>query len=283
MKLQDFTGQKVGRLTIIERAEDSVSPKGVRIMWRCKCECGKECIKSSNFLRSSPNPSCGCYTSEATSKRTLEDLTGQRFGRLTVIKRVPYKGLTRWLCRCDCGNEIEAFGNNLKRGHTISCGCYRDESRIKVKTTHGYANTRIYGVWGKMKGRCYRKTSPDYPRYGGRGITMCDEWRDNPVAFIEWAYANGYREDAKYGECTIDRIDVEKGYSPENCRIVNEKVQANNRRSNRIVEHNGESKTMAQWSDIYGLEPMTVRYYLVDKGMTLQQILDQGLAKRKTA
>lgn len=276
MKIQDFTGQKIGRLTVLERVGSSCPPK-----WRCVCECGKECVKSSTFLRSSEVPSCGCYTSEVTSKSRLDDITGKRYGRLTVIKRVPSNGLTKWLCRCDCGNEIEALGNNLKRGHTISCGCYRDESRVKVKTIHGYTHTRAYGVWSKIKGRCYQKNNPSYPRYGGRGIGMCDEWRDNPEAFIKWAYENGYRDDAKYGECTVDRIDNNKGYSPDNCRIANEKTQANNRRTNRYIEHNGESKTMAQWSDIYDLNPMTVRYYHVDRGMTLQEILDKGLAKNK--
>lgn len=282
MKLQDFTGQKVGRLSVIERVECGRTPSNTpRIKWRCKCECGNECIKSSTFLRTSPNPSCGCYAREETSKRTLEDMVGKRFGRLVVVKRVPSKNLTKWLCRCDCGNEIEAFGNNLKRGHTISCGCYREDIRPTLAYRHGLKHTRAYRVWEKIKGRCCCPTNPNYQRYGGRGITLCKEWRDDPKKFIEWAYANGYREDAEYGECTVDRIDNNKGYSPENCRIVNEKVQANNRRSNRYIEHNGERKTMAQWSDIYNLNPMTVRYYHVDRGMTLQEILDKGLAKNK--
>ena len=129
-----------------------------------------------------------------------------------------------------------------------------------------------------MKGRCSQRNNPDFKRYGSRGISVCDEWRDNPVAFIEWAYANGYREDAEYGECTVDRIDVNKGYSPENCRIVSEKVQANNRRTNRWIEHNGEEKTMAQWADDLHMKPTKLRYYLVDKGMTIQEIIDKGIA-----
>ena len=278
MRFVDLTGQKFGMLTVIGRAEDRVSPNGTkRVMWRCKCDCGNECERSSPNLKVKGGTSCGCRKSRLTGERTLEDLTGKRFGRLTVIKRVPSKNLTKWLCRCDCGKEIEALGNNLKRGHTTSCGCYREEKRPTLAYKHGLKHTRAYMIWEKMKGRCLCETNPSYPRYGGRGITICDEWRDNPVAFIEWAYANGYREDAEYGECTVDRIDVDKGYSPDNCRIVDEKVQANNRRTNRWIEHGGERKTMAQWADVLGINPMKLRYYLIDKGMTIQEIIDKGI------
>lgn len=284
MRLHDLTGQKFGMLTVLGRAENSITPNGTkRVMWRCKCDCGNECVRSSPNLKKRDGTSCGCRRAEIISNLRLEDLTGQRFGRLTVIERAPSNTQTRWKCRCDCGNEVSVLANNLKRGHTISCGCYREESRVKVKTTHGYTHTRIYGVWGKIKGRCYQKNNPSYPRYGGRGITMCDEWRDHPESFIKWAYENGYDENAEYGECTVDRIDNNKGYSPENCRIVDMKTQSNNRRSNLWIEHNGESKTLSQWADTFGTDPMRLRYYLVDRGMTIQEALDKGIVTQKAS
>lgn len=174
---------------------------------------------------------------------TLIDLTGRRFGNLVVLCRAENllcKGriTTRWLCRCDCGNEKIISGKHLKSGAVISCGCVGKIHSAESKIKHGKARSRIYSVWCNMKNRCYNPNVRSYKTYGARGITVCDEWKSSFTAFYKWALKSGYDETAGYGECSLDRIDNDKGYFPENCRWVSFKVQANNRRQgNRYVRN----------------------------------------------
>lgn len=174
----------------------------------------------------------------------LMDITGQRFGRLVVIKRNGYRaGRTAWLCKCDCGKYVTATQNCLSRGRTKSCGCLNDElrakraykagqGRAKQLTKHGYCKERLYAIWKTMRGRCLTKSNQDYADYGGRGIKICSEW-DDYIVFREWALANGYDPNAPFGITTIDRIDVNGDYCPSNCRFVDLKQQAQNRRPRR--------------------------------------------------
>ena len=157
----------------------------------------------------------------------LIDLTGQQFGRLVVIQRAKaINKRTKWLCRCECGNEVVVESYNLKTGHTQSCGCLQREATSSANKTHHCTHTRLYRIWNNMKNRCYRKSYHAFHHYGGRGIKVCDEWRDDFQAFYDWAMANGYRDDL-----SIDRIDSNGNYEPSNCRWATMAEQNKNKRA----------------------------------------------------
>lgn len=185
-----------------------------------------------------------------------QDLTGEVFGRLTCIRDVGRNSYCNvlWLCKCSCGNEVVVRGHNLKTGHTSSCGCLPRELLRERRRTHGLSkdedgNTpRLCTIWNGMKKRCLNPNHKFYHCYGGRGITVCDEWRTNHQAFHDWAMANGYREDL-----TIDRIDNDGNYEPGNCRWATHQMQHRNMSTNRLITHDGETKSLAEWSKLLGI------------------------------
>ena len=177
------------------------------------------------------------------------DLTGQRFGRLTVVERAGTAGSNAtWLCNCDCGNVKIVSARSLKTGNTKSCGCLFNEANAKRCVTHGAKKTRLYRIWQGMKRRCDTPSASCYKDYGGRGIAVCEEWLHDFPAFQNWAFANGYAEDL-----TIDRIDVNGNYCPDNCKWSNAETQANNKRTSHVETFNGETHTVSEWAKITGL------------------------------
>lgn len=217
-----------------------------------------------------------------------EDLTGRRFGRLTVLSRGKndHAGKTRWNCICDCGKTCLKYGSVLTAGYTKSCGCYRKELPKTTKTTHGHAHERLYHVWNMMKQRCNNPNFTYYSNYGDRGITVCDEWANDYAAFRSWAVSNGYDPDAQKGKCTIDRIDNSKGYSPDNCRWVGADVQANNTRANHLLEYEGEKKTLAQWARETNINAATINYRLrngwpISEALTIKPVIGRNQEWRK--
>lgn len=166
------------------------------------------------------------------------DLSGQRFGCLVAVEidhRLGSRAI--WKCKCDCGNTTFVSVSNLRNGHTQSCGCLQISRTSDAMRTHGHKGkrsvNRLYPVWRAMKQRCLLPSSKAYKYYGGRGITVCDEWLEYDN-FMRWAYSHGYDPNAKRGKCTIDRIDVNGNYEPSNCRFVDMAVQNNNKRNSRI-------------------------------------------------
>lgn len=180
----------------------------------------------------------------------FQDLTGQKFGRLEAQK---YLGKSKWLCLCDCGNFCNVCAYSLKSGNTKSCGCYNKEIAISTNTTHSFSKTKLYGVWLGMRRRCHNQNDKKYNLYGGRGITVCPAWRNDFKIFYDWAINNGYAE-----TLTIDRIDVNGNYEPNNCRWVNWKEQARNKRNNHIVEINNQKLTLVEFAEKYHLNYSTV-------------------------
>lgn len=204
----------------------------------------------------------------------LIDLTGQKFGRLTVIERANNSkdGRTRWKCVCECGSgkEVVVTGVDLRNGHSKSCGCIQKEiASITVKPhyTHGKSNSRIYRIWRNMKSRCYCKKNAIYKYYGERGITVCDEWVDDFKSFYYWAMQNGYAD-----ELSIDRKDVNGNYEPNNCRWATKKEQANNTRNNRIITYKGVTLTLSQWSEKTGINSKTIQTRL-NNGWSVEKAL----------
>lgn len=225
----------------------------------------------------------------------IRELTGQRFGRLQVIERAENSktGKPMWKCICDCGTECVVHGSALVGGYTKSCGCYRREIPKTTRYVHGGCSRRtrdrLYAVWNMMKQRCNDPNNRAYSSYGGRGIKVCDEWNGSYAAFREWAYANGYDENSTHRDCTIDRIDNDKGYSPENCRIANAKTQANNTRKTRYITYKGETKPFTVWAEEAGLKVATLRNRLkggwqLEDALTIKAVIgaNQNVKRNRT-
>ena len=197
----------------------------------------------------------------------IKDISGQKFGRLTAIEFVGVENNKAiWLCKCDCGNTSKVAGTALRFGNTKSCGC--------TTKKHGMFGTRIYNVWHTMKERCYVPTQTSYKNYGGRGIKVCPEWQEF-IPFMEWSYANGYDETAPRGQCTLDRIDPNGDYCPENCRWVDISVQQNNTRTNVYLEYNGVVNTLSNHARNVGISPVLAESRYL-RGLSLSDVFKVG-------
>lgn len=183
------------------------------------------------------------------------DLTGKKFGMLTVIKRdgADNQRNPTWLCKCDCGNEKIVRGNLLKSGNTKSCGCINREKVKMLNFVTGAYKSRLHRIWDAMKQRCLNQKNNNYHRYGARGIMVCEEWRNNFKAFYDWAMGNGYTDDL-----TIDRIDNDGNYCPENCRWATLHEQNRNRRTSRMITFNGKTQCMLDWAKELEIKPITM-------------------------
>ncbi|MBQ4495407.1 MAG: hypothetical protein II968_06525 [Selenomonadaceae bacterium] len=259
--IKDLTGQRFGRLTVLE----FVGIKKHHAQWKCKCDCGNIFIAKGTTLRDGTTKSCGCLHRDVLVK----DLTGQRFGRLTVLE---YAGMKRrcaqWKCQCDCGNEIITDGCSLRRGRTKSCGCLNKEMFLQRVTKHNMSDTWIYKTWGGMKARCENSANGRYYDYGGRGITVCDEWRDDFQAFFDYVSKLDHFGEEGY---TLDRIDNDGNYEPGNVRWATDAEQRGNKRNNVTIEYKGEQMTLSEaaWQSGIGRGALVYRYKKGKRGAEL--------------
>lgn len=262
-----WIGVKFNYLVIIELLENkNKNPK-----FRCLCDCGQSKDVFLGNLKRGLTKSCGCYNKQAIRKRCLKDLTGQRFGRLVamkIVERDSFKNKVQWECMCDCGNLIIAFACNLTRLHTQSCGCYMLDRVSEAKTIHGMARKNnahpLYRIWHGMKARCYNPKDMNYKSYGERGIDICKEWQTF-IPFRDWALKNGWSADL-----SIERKDVNLGYSPINCRFATQIEQARNKRRTIWITYACETKSLPEWCETLGLSYSQIRQRIA-RGYTFEE------------
>lgn len=217
--LKDLCGNRYGKLIVQKEVERR---NGYR-HWLCRCECGSTIEVYHGNLTNGHTNSCGCIS----IGRPILDLTGKKFNFLTVTNlsdRKTPNGKPLWDCLCDCGKTTTVDGGSIKNGNTKSCGCYRSSRMIEQNTKHGMVNTPEWMSWSAMLSRCYNENSIGYKNYGGRGIIVCDRWKDS---FENFYIDMGIRPSADY---TLDRKDVNGNYEPNNCRWLDRLSQTRNTR-----------------------------------------------------
>lgn len=201
------------------------------------------------------------------------DFTGKRHGRLVVIGKAEV-GRSWWHCKCDCGRQIDM--STWKFLNYKSCGCLEKENRenLSVYTIrHGMTNSRLYSVWCGIKDRCNNPNVEHYDRYGGRGIKMCDEWQNSFESFRDWAYSVGYRDDLNGKEQSIDRINVDGNYCPENCRWVDQKTQMRNTSSTIYISYQGKDVPLAEFCEMFGISYPHFVKRRMQKGIDADEII----------
>lgn len=208
----------------------------------------------------------------------LEVTPGERFGRLTIVKEVEQWHKRRsFLCRCDCGNIKVVNLAKLRSGNTQSCGCYQAESRKLHTKTHGYSKTRIYRIWAGIKERCLNPKNHIFKYYGGRGISVCDEWLEFEP-FLKWALKNGYKNNL-----TIERKDFNGNYEPSNCTWIPSSEQNGNTRKTIRVNHNGQTKSLKEWSRILGFNYLAIYKRIYLRGWTVEKAFTTPVQSPKGA
>ena len=259
----DLTGQRFGRLVV---ENFSHTDKHGHSMWACLCDCGNRIVTRSSLLLGGKTKSCGCIRLEKFDILS----PGQRFGRLTVLHRAGKnkRGRNLWMCSCECGSITAVETHSLICGGIQSCGCLRNELATYRLTTHGLRHTKLYHVWAVMVQRTESPQAQGYKNYGGRGIKVCDEWRRDFQAFYNWAMSHGYQEGL-----TIDRIDVNGNYCPENCRWATRKEQANNQRKTIRIEYGGQSLTITEAAEQYNI-PRSLLVERLRRGWTPQEAIE---------
>ncbi len=258
---KDLKGQRFGRLLVVAFAW---SDEG-KTHWLCRCDCGRGAVVLTNSLTAGKTKSCGCWRAEEASRRQFEDLTGRKFGRLRVVScagQAKKCDNYRWECHCDCGEVVIVKAANLKNRYSRSCGCSQRK--------HMATNTPEYQAWQGMKNRCHNPNDASFSRYGGRGIKVCDQWRNDFKAFLRNVGPRPSRQHS------LDRINNDGNYEPGNVRWALADRQARNRSNNVLVTHDGETLTAVEWAERLGIPASTFRKRL-EKGWTHERAVTTPL------
>lgn len=274
---RNLVGLRFGRLVVTEKT-DMFDAFHANRFWNCQCDCGRTHLVPASALLAGSTKSCGCLKREVAArsgKRNLIDMVGKTFGRLTVISLSDKRstaGFARWLCRCSCGNEKIICGVYLRNGNTTSCGCHR--RRIAGNRLRTPARTPVpeYRIWSHMKSRCCNPTANNFERYGGRGIIVCDRWKSFSLFFEDM----GSRPSQKH---SIERIDNEGNYTPENCRWATAKEQANNTRRTVWLTYNGETRVLTDWSQHLRISKDVIKQRL-RLGWTVERTLTEPVQSK---
>lgn len=272
--VQDLTGEKFGKLTVIGRAEKIGNHRSV--IWECRCECGAKTKVRAFALRNGSITSCGCV-------RRL-DIAGKQFGKLTAIAISPEprkNNQTLWQCLCECGLSKLVPASKLVSGHTSSCGClHRKHGHTSKEVNY---ESKTYHAWHSMKERCYNPATKGYERYGGRGIKVCQEWREDFRNFLQ-----DMGETPEGNRISLDRINTNGHYCcghcqectasgwEANCRWSNPRQQANNKRNNRLITYDGRTQTLGQWC-----QELNVPYDRVHKRLSAGWSVEEALTVKK--
>lgn len=262
-----YEGAVIGKLTLVEFHGRN---KNSKKLWLCRCECGNMAMREEGNLKATKIPHCGCSPGWKGHNKRFNDISGQKFGRLTVrcfYSKNKYSH-NLWLCDCECGNQTIVSTRDLTSDSTKSCGCLAKELTVERSSTHGKTHHRLYRIYAHIKDRCLNPNDKCYKDYGGRGIQISDEW-DTFEKFFDWANNNGY-EDA----LTVERIDVNGNYEPTNCCWATMSEQNNNKRNNLFIEYKGETKTLKQWAEKLNINYSTLYGRIVTRGWDVKKAME---------
>lgn len=264
-------GDVFGELTICECLGRIHSPKDNHYFYKVKCSCGNETIIAGTYLKTGKRSACKiCNVAKSNNQKTDFLEIGKRYGKVIIIENLgkikPDVSNHRYYkIKCDCGREEIIRDSLLRTGKKTEC--YNCSIKKRPQYKHGKTNTRLFKIWQGMKQRCNCETCDAFKWYGGRGITICEEWKDFEN-FYQWAMNNGYK-----AELSLDRIDVNGNYEPINCRWATDKQQMNNMRTNRLITYNGETHTLSQWAEKIGVEDYILDNRLNKYNWTIEKTL----------
>lgn len=275
--ISDYIGKRFGHLTVIGEAQKTHKYSNRFLL---QCDCGNVISEQPTRVISGHKKTCGrncsiCRELQGTH-HNFSEYIGEKDNELTVIGTVQGKRQTMLKCKCSCGKETLVLPYQFKSGAVQSCGCLRNTLDAKA---NGRSKHPLYGIWHQMMQRCYHKQSKVYHRYGGRGIYVCDEWHDF-FKFVEWSNSVGGRPEGH----TLDRKDNDGPYSPENCRWATMHDQCRNKSDNILIEYNGKTQTLEDWSKELGIKRPTLQHRYV-RGWSIERMMTEPVHARppKTA